>query len=51
MRVLSVGRTPVNNRKEFNEAAARFNPTQGIPIRVQAPDGMVLTAILTMGGR
>ena len=51
MRVLSVGRTPVNNRKEFNEAAARFNPTQGIPIRVQTPDGMVLTAILSMGGR
>ncbi|MCY2934296.1 MAG: trypsin-like peptidase domain-containing protein [Planctomycetota bacterium] len=51
MRVLAVGRRPVNNRQEFQEAVARLNPTQGIPIRVQTRDGMILTVVLTLGGK
>lgn len=51
LRVLGVGRTAVSNRKEFDKAAARFNPTTGIPVRVQAPDGKELTVILSLGGR
>lgn len=51
MRVVGVGRKPVTNKREFNEATARFNPLQGIPVRLQLPDGQVITAVLSLGGR
>ena len=38
-RILAVGRIEVNNRLEFERAAMEFGLEQGLPLRVQSPDG------------
>jgi serine protease Do len=39
MRVLTVGRTPVRTRAEFEEAASGYDPDKGVPLSIQTPDG------------
>jgi S1-C subfamily serine protease len=48
LRILAVGDTPVTTPAEANAAAARFDPSQGIPLHVQLPDGR--TGQITLGG-
>jgi len=48
LRVVGVGLTPVRNKAEYDAAAAAFNPAEGLPLRIETPDG--LTAFVTVGG-
>jgi serine protease Do len=47
-RILQVGKTEVHTRDDFDKAAAAFSPEQGLPLKVQFPDGT--TAFITVGG-
>lgn len=49
LQIVGVGRMSVNSIEEFSSVAARFNPNQGIPIRLRSPDGMVVSIILKLG--
>jgi serine protease Do len=48
MRVVAVGRTPVHTKAEYDAATAAFNPAEGLPLRIETPDGQ--TAFITVGG-
>ncbi len=48
LRILAVGRTEVNTKADFDKASASYTTDQGLPLRVQTPDGRV--AFLTLGG-
>jgi serine protease Do len=48
LRIVGVGRTPVHNKAEYDAAAASFNPAEGLPLRIETPDGQ--TAFVTVGG-
>ena len=48
LRVVGVGRTDVHTKAEFDKAAAAYTPEQGLPLRIQTPDGR--TAFVTLGG-
>jgi serine protease Do len=48
MKILSVGRTPVHTKAEYDAAVAALNPEQGLTLLVQTPDGQ--TGAVTIGG-
>ncbi len=48
LRVLGVGKTDVHTKEEFDKAAAAYTTEQGLPLRLQTPDGRV--AFVTIGG-
>lgn len=39
LKILAVGRTPVQTKAEYDAAVAALNPEQGLPLLVQTPDG------------
>ncbi len=49
LKILAVGRTEVHTKDEFDKAAAQFTPEQGLPLRVQIPNGP--STFITIGGR
>ena len=49
LKVLAVGRIEVHTKDEFDKAAAQYTPEQGLPLRVQVPNGP--SAFITIGGR
>jgi serine protease Do len=49
LKILAVGRTEVHTKEEFDKAAAQFTPEQGLPLRVQIPNGP--STFITVGGR
>ncbi len=48
MRVIAIGSTPVSNRGEAAQAAAKLDHRAGIPVQVKLPDNHTLT--LTIDG-
>ncbi|MCA1684837.1 MAG: PDZ domain-containing protein, partial [Planctomycetia bacterium] len=48
LRVVAVGKTEVHTKADFDKAVAAFTPEQGLPLRIQSPDGKV--ASVTLGG-
>jgi Do/DeqQ family serine protease len=48
MKVVGVGRRTVRTQAEYEAAASTFNPAEGLPLRIETPDGQ--TAFVTVGG-
>jgi Do/DeqQ family serine protease len=48
MKVVGVGRRRVRTMAEYEAAASSFNPAEGLPLRIETPDGQ--TAFVTVGG-
>ncbi len=48
MRVVAVGVTPVHTKAEFEVAIASYDRTQGLPLKVETPDGQI--ASVRVGG-
>jgi len=48
LRIIGVGRTPVNTKAEYDAATASFNPTEGLVLWIETPDGQ--RVFVTVGG-
>ncbi len=51
MRIVSVGRTPVNTKAQYDSAIATLDPNQGLPLIIRTPDGQTGPVILGAPGK
>jgi serine protease Do len=48
LQIVGVGRRPITSKAEYDLLAARYDPSQGLPLQIRGPDGQ--TFFVTVGG-